>query len=326
MIFNRVILNEERKVSLDCYILDDDIIYKAKYRPAVIVIAGGGYTHRSHFEGEPVAINYLNAGYHAFVLNYSVGEYYKKGLPLKDYEDAYEYLESHKDEMHLMMDKIAVCGFSAGGHLASEASLSSVHRPNAAILVYPCTSQETIDRNNIDANPTIDRLDASVPPTFIVTTATDRLVNPDDSLLYASKLVKLGVPAEVHMYYRGNHGFGPGTKKTFVQYGYNLASRIENWMSDSVSWLNEIFNVHTSCARYPWSQEYSVYMSFESLLSNDKSKKILEKECPQVFDDYAFEKGLHYPFICVLEYFDFDKEKIDEIDRLLKELNESTSN
>ena len=158
MNFKSITLNKERKVVLDCYILDDDIIYKVKYRPAVIVMPGGGYSHLSHFEGEPVAMEYLNAGYNAFVLKYSVGEYYSKGMPLKDYEMAYEYIKENSEELRVMMDKIAVCGFSAGGHLASEVCVASKYIPNAAILIYPVTSQESLDRNNMDALNTIDRL------------------------------------------------------------------------------------------------------------------------------------------------------------------------
>lgn len=326
MIFKSITLNKERKVVLDCYILDDDIIYKVKYRPAVIVMPGGGYSHLSHFEGEPVAMEYLNAGYNAFVLKYSVGEYYSKGMPLKDYEMAYEYIKENSKEFRVMMDKIAVCGFSAGGHLASEVCVASKYLPNAAILVYPVTSKESLDKNYMDAVPTIDRLNENVPPTFIITTATDRLVNPDDSLLYASKLIKLGVQAEIHMYYKGNHGFGPGTRRNFVQYGYNLTKRSENWLEDSCSWLNEIFNVHTTCARYAWSDDISVHMSLNNALKNNQVKNILMKECSDLFSDYILEKGGHYPLICSLEYIELSSDRIKEIDEKLKLLNENTTN
>ena len=321
MKFKSVVLNKKRNVVLDCYILDDDIIYQAKERPAVIVMPGGGYSHLSHFEGEPVALEYVASGYHAFVLKYSVGKNYYKGAPLEDYEMAYEYIKNNQKEFRIMMDKIAVCGFSAGGHLASEASVAQVNRPNASILVYPVTSKESLDRNNMDAIPTIDRLDSNVPPTFIVTTATDRLVNPDDSLLYASKLVKLGVQTEIHMYYRGNHGFGVGQRKYFIKYGYNLASRVENWLEDSITWLNEIFNVHTTCPRYPISTDYSVYMPLSKILSNEKVVKFLKEEVPSMFDEALLDKGDHYPLIYVLEYLELSKESIEKIDNKLKELN-----
>lgn len=77
---------------------------------------------------------YLKAGYDAFILRYSVGENHKWPEPLEDYEDAMEYIANHAEEWNVLADKIAVVGFSAGGHLAGAAATIAKHKPAAVYL------------------------------------------------------------------------------------------------------------------------------------------------------------------------------------------------
>ena len=133
------ILNEKRNVTLTAYLQDDSQeFWRAKKRPAVVIFPGGAYAYCSDREADPVAQEYLRAGYHAFVLRYSVGwENAVWPNPLEDYDQAMELIAAHAKEWHLIPEKIAVIGFSAGGHLAACAATMAKHRPAAAILAYP---------------------------------------------------------------------------------------------------------------------------------------------------------------------------------------------
>ena len=91
---------------------------QAMERPLVLVVPGGGYNHVSPREGDPVALQFAAAGYHTAVLTYSVGEGAQNYQPLRQLNEALALLRQNAGEWHILPDKIAVCGFSAGGHLA----------------------------------------------------------------------------------------------------------------------------------------------------------------------------------------------------------------
>ena len=95
-----------------------DAMPAVKQRPLVLVVPGGGYNHVSPREGDPVALQFAAAGYHTAVLTYSVGEGAQNYRPLRQLNEALALLRQNAGEWHILPDKIAVCGFSAGGHLA----------------------------------------------------------------------------------------------------------------------------------------------------------------------------------------------------------------
>ena len=132
-----IILCEERNVTLTAYIQEVDGEFGFSKRPAMLVIPGGGYAMCSDREADHVAAAYLKAGYQAFVLRYTCTPKGKWPLPLEDYEQAMALIEERADEWHLDKTKIAVVGFSAGGHLAACAATVAEHKPAAAVLVYP---------------------------------------------------------------------------------------------------------------------------------------------------------------------------------------------
>lgn len=157
-------------VTLTTYVIaDSPEMLNGKPRPAVLICPGGAYLGCSESEGEPVALRFVSMGYHAFVLRYSV--YYEgennsgfpdlsKPLtvnphcvhptPMREIGKAMLIIREHAEEWHVRMDKIAVCGFSAGAHNAAMYATNwrtdtiteyfhedpEKFRPAAAILCY----------------------------------------------------------------------------------------------------------------------------------------------------------------------------------------------
>ncbi len=234
------VLNKERNVYLKEYVLRCGEMFPFHLkRPAVIVLPGGGYNHCSERESTPVAMAYASRGYHAFVLHYSVAENFKWPRPLEDYEQAYEYIKQNADEWCVDMDKIAVLGFSAGGHLCASVSTLSKYRPAAAILGYPVTRELKII--NMLVPDMAKNVSEKTPPTFLFSARDDGLVPISHSLDYINALDKHGVDFEVHIYSRGGHGFSMGTDEMIGPNSKEHTPRIKDWVQDSFDWLDELF-------------------------------------------------------------------------------------
>ena len=172
-----------------------DAMPTVKQRPLVLVVPGGGYSHVSPREGDPVALQFAAAGYHTAVLTYSVGEGAQNYQPLRQLNEALALLRQNAEEWHILPDKIAVCGFSAGGHLALSGAVLDIpgetaqQRPNAVILGYPVvTAGEFAHRGSFvqlagseDAAAqqvfTLeDQVTSDTPPVFVWHTMEDRTV------------------------------------------------------------------------------------------------------------------------------------------------------
>lgn len=234
-----VLLNEKRNVTLTAYIQDvgGAFAYVPK-RPAVLILPGGAYRYCSDREADPVAAAYLKAGYQAFILRYSVCEDAVWPNPLSDYEQAMELMRRRADEWMLYADKIAVIGFSAGGHLAAAAATMSQNRPNAAILGYAVTG-EAVKGCNPSAPDTNLAVDSNTCPCFLFSSRTDNVVPVINSIKFMEGLAAADVAFESHIYAYGPHGFS--TCDTSVQSkDTELCTRIPNWVSDSIGWLRDV--------------------------------------------------------------------------------------
>lgn len=245
------------KATLEGYILDCEIsLGQSVKRPAVLVCPGGGYVYCSPREGEPVALSYTAKGFHAFVLRYSTGWDAAGFAPLQEVSWAVGYIREHSEEWNVAADKIAVCGFSAGGHLALASGLLAENKPNAMILGYPATScpnypgadfmlklltgkQEVtdVDAAKYDLVPQITK---DAPPVFLVATAEDMLTS-FGALPVAKKYSDLGMKYELHIFQYGPHGYSLANEVTADGSSQVIDPAFAQWQELSVLWLHRTF-------------------------------------------------------------------------------------
>lgn len=229
-------------------------------RWGVIVLPGGGYQVNAKSEGEPVALAFLNAGVQAFLLEYSVAPA-RWPRQLLETAAAIAWLRAHAGEYGVAPDKIAVCGFSAGGHLAGCAANLWDHaeiretlgisgdqaRPDAAVLSYPVITMgefgSAMTRGNLFGDAPVAPetwLEHSVtdrnPPTFLWATYTDGSVPVENSLMYANALREKQVPFEMHIFANGPHAMGLATGESAWQAGHT-DPQASAWHPMCVNWL-----------------------------------------------------------------------------------------
>ena len=235
-----LVLNSERKVTLTTLIQKAGGEFgKFSKRPAILILPGGGYSYCSDREAEVVAYPYLQAGYQAFVLRYSTGEHRAWPNPLEDYEQAMALIRSKEEEWSLMGDKIAVIGFSAGGHLAASAATMAKNRPNAVILGYPALEKDILEscQPGMDMPSPTDHVDGSTPPCFLFAARNDNLVLIHNTLNFECALAKNDVPFESHIYAYGGHGFSLANAAIEDE---GMCPRAPRWVADSIQWLGEV--------------------------------------------------------------------------------------
>jgi acetyl esterase/lipase len=190
--------------------------------PVVVVFPGGGYQILAiDLEGTEVC-DWLNSiDVNCVLLKYRVpntGPYPKSAEALQDAQRAVGLVRAHAAEWHIDPKRIGVLGFSAGGHLAAALSTHFDQRlypavdaadqlscgPDFAIIIYP--GYLALSEKNFEFNPDIP-VTASTPPAFLVQ-AEDDPVHVENAIEYFMELKKAGVPAELHVYAKGGHGYG----------------------------------------------------------------------------------------------------------------------
>ncbi|KAB8045197.1 alpha/beta hydrolase [Janthinobacterium aquaticum] len=207
----------------------------------VLVISGGGYAHIEAGKESAPAAAWLQAhGISAYELVYRLPvEGGGVAAPFQDAQRAMRLLRSHAGDWGIDPKRIGIMGFSAGAHLAGitatqpgvaryapvDASDSVSARPDFAVLLYPVlTMQAPFDTTHAkkillgpapsqpqrDALSVERQVDAQTPPTFIAQALDDAVAAPDNSLLMLAALRRNSVPAELHLFQRGGHGWGMG--------------------------------------------------------------------------------------------------------------------
>ena len=250
---NRTGIMKVTEPTLKIFLVDN----KNTKNAAVIICPGGGYALLSNEkEGDKVAVWLNSIGVSAFVLKYRLPSDMimedKTVGPLQDAQEAMRIVRRHADEWNLDATKIGVLGFSAGGHLASTLSthyndtvyktndnISS--RPDFSILIYPVismdetTTHKVSKENLLGEKPSNEliakfsnekQVDSNTPTTFLVHATDDKSVVVENSITYYLALKRNNVPAEMHLYETGGHGFSLGDDGT----NQNWPLACEKWM------------------------------------------------------------------------------------------------
>ena len=111
------------EATLTTYVYEYAKDMKPGPRSAVIVCPGGGYSNLSEREADPIVTEFLAAGFNVFLLRYSVKENAKDYAPLKQAAHAIAYVRKNAEQYNIRPDRIFICGFSAGGHLAASSGI-----------------------------------------------------------------------------------------------------------------------------------------------------------------------------------------------------------
>ena len=228
--------------------------YPAESKGAVIVFAGGAYAMKAAHEGPAMGEWLQSIGITAFVVDYRVAPF-KHPAQISDAMRAIRYVRFYAEKYGIDRDKVAVMGFSAGGHLAASVSVhydkemyeptdridKESCRPNASILCYPVIDMGTFrhdgSRQNLLGEHPTERMadfmslhkhvNENTPEACIWHTSTDQAVPVMNSLLYAQALSAENIPYEMHIYPLGHHGLGDAHEIPYVA----------KWQDDLHEWF-----------------------------------------------------------------------------------------
>lgn len=224
---------------------------------AIVIVPGGGYSFVSYTnEGTDIAAEFKKMGIAAFILKYRLPS--DKTMadktigPLQDAQQALKTVRLRAKEWGIDTAKVGIIGFSAGGHLAATAgthfSKTVIEnkekvslRPDFMILMYPVISltEDLMHKGSRDnligsvpsshlTNLYSNEMQVSdkTPPTILIHAGDDKAVKAENSLRFYESLLKCEVPAEIHIYPKGGHGFGVNNRSTPDKW----IERVENWL------------------------------------------------------------------------------------------------
>lgn len=224
---------------------------------AVLIIPGGGYSGIAYsHEGVDIAKEFNSFGVAAFVLKYRLPSdkiMSDKSIgPLQDAQQAIKTIRMRASEWKIDNSRVGILGFSAGGHLASTAGTQFKRtvidnrentnlRPDFMVLVYPVISlidslMHKGSRDNLlGPNPDPERIKQfssdrqitpETPPTLLVHSGDDKGVKVGNSISFYEGLIRNGVPAEMHLYPTGGHGYGQVEGRTPDKW----TDRVRHWL------------------------------------------------------------------------------------------------
>lgn len=231
---------------------DHDRLLHHKVRPALVLCAGGAYRWQSPREEDPVALTFSAMGYNVFIVTYSVGEKASGGRPLRELARTVQTVRERAEEFHIDPHKVAVMGFSAGGHLAcslgvlwKELNLGERTRPDALILGYPViTTGEFAHRESVEwvtgGDPGAmelfsleNHVTGDMPPTFVWHCTGDESVPVENTLLLVNAMQRAGVAYECHLFPGGAHGISMCSVEVETPW-----PDIAPWVELCKTWLN----------------------------------------------------------------------------------------
>ena len=236
-----------------------------RIRPAMLVLAGGGYGFVSPREQNPIAFKYLAEGFNTYILEYSTQECAKYPNPVLEAVMAMLYIRETAKDYATDKDKICSIGFSAGGHLNGMLATAFDNKeivdilgdraktacPNAVIFAYAVITTKNTHKGSIDYVTGGDRallpivevsknVKETTPPAFIWTTVNDGTVPSENTLALACAYKKAGVPFELHMFENGTHGLSTATAEV-----NSPNAPVSEWIKLSLTWLTNRGFVHS---------------------------------------------------------------------------------
>lgn len=263
-------LEDGERPYLECYLPGNRCDAEMKVERTnntILVLPGGGYGMTSSREHDPIAFQYLAAGFTVFALKYSVKP---AVFPRALYEaySAIKMIRKYADEWLVDPNRISVCGFSAGGHLAASTGafwnedfvkkalgVTDEHKPNALVLCYPVITageyahkgsfknllgKDELTDEDIAYFSIENRVNADFPPSFVWHTAEDNAVPVMNSLMLCEELSKNIITFELHIYPKGNHGLALSNHITTKPSSPPSPVKPRAWVKDSVDFLEEI--------------------------------------------------------------------------------------
>ena len=237
-------------------------------RPCIMIFPGGAYLNRAEIkEGQLVAERFNSCGINVFVVGYRVVPYH---YPVQyiDAQRAIRYVRHNAEKFGIDPNKIGVLGFSAGGHLAA---LVSVHtddcsnpvdevdavsaRPDFTVLGYSVTTSDLSiyhqrsfkhlmgddkffnDAELLEYLSCENHVSPNSPPAFIWTTATDKAVNYECSIVMARAYWSNGVPCSLHVFEVGDHGLGLADGQYRKELDF---STVKQWADLCEEWIKAL--------------------------------------------------------------------------------------
>ena len=241
-------------------------------RRAIIVCPGGGYKDVSTREAEPVAAQFLAAGFATFILRYTVGEGARDYAPLKQIALAIRYVRENAEKYNVDPNHVYTLGFSAGGHLAASSGVlwnspvldeiaagapRDIVRPTGMLLCYPVISglvpthlgsfRRLLDKEEFTSEEVRPfslecHVNETTPPAFLWHTFNDATVPVQNSLVFAMAMREANVPFEMHIFPKGKHGLSLCNEQTCTTHGSELIEpHCECWVELAVRWLRDMF-------------------------------------------------------------------------------------
>lgn len=211
---------------------------------AIIACPGGGYAGiATTHEGHDMAAWFNSQGITYAVLHYRM-PYGNHEIPLSDAHQAIRYMRKHAAQWNI--HQLGIMGFSAGGHLASTAAthFDEETRPDFQILFYPVITMGEYTHQGsknllLGKNPSEElvklysnelQVNEQTPPAFIMHSSDDKAVPVQNTINYYLELCKHGIPASVHFYPMGGHGWG---------YNDSFPYKLQ-WKNEMEKWLREL--------------------------------------------------------------------------------------
>lgn len=223
---------------------------------AVVICPGGGYARLAYDkEGTDIAKWLNGSGIAGIVLKYRLPNAKSNIIPhkspLMDAQQAIRLVRQNAEEWNIDPDKVGIMGFSAGGHLASTLGthFDEPSRPAFMILIYPVITlklpltHEGSRKNLLGENPggklvelysNEMQVKSNTPPAFIVHSMDDKAVPVENSLMFYQSLKENNIPAEMHLYPYGGHGYSLALNK----------GRLSDWRLRLIDWLNDLAVAH----------------------------------------------------------------------------------